>query len=530
MAADLCLSDLPDDLLRRVLSFAPAKEGASTAVLSRRWRSLWRTSGAVNIDSRSYGVITFRTAGHFVLGVKAALDSSSSSPIRRLSVRVEIEAKTYAEVERKHGDLIDVVLSHPTARQRGVEAVHIGGYRPDWKPSDQYIHGLCTLSCGALPSASLRVLHVTNCGRLMPAPPGAAFPSLAELRLQGCWISAKRLQPMLDTSPQLATLHLEHTSLCYYSDDHEEAWMPVTRCYRLRCPSVTALVLKYPSSWVEGGIELDVPRLRSLSFKGSARSEKVSLKSSHALEVVDLHLTDAVDPFEEENKVRVPFWRFFGNLTNAKVMKLKLDYPINHIAVAEEDQLLSCSVNLSRLELDGSYKPSSKAAAAVAIANLLRSCPVLRDLRLKLREALLTPSKTASHFRLIAPEIARRNFDESVAHFKRCRISSSPLGHHDDDDIDDVPGLSDRSFACMKDCLRRVTLQFHRQTKTPNCFGTQLLKFFTQNGAVLEEAYIDDGIHRICEHIDLAKIARWSANSPKRRNPLTATRVLPHET
>ncbi|CAO2149925.1 unnamed protein product [Urochloa humidicola] len=37
------LSDLPDDLLRRILHFAPAREAASTAMLSRRWRRVWST-------------------------------------------------------------------------------------------------------------------------------------------------------------------------------------------------------------------------------------------------------------------------------------------------------------------------------------------------------------------------------------------------------------------------------------------------------------------------------------------------------
>ena len=53
-AGSTCLSDLSDDLLRRILFFAPAREGAATGVLLRRWRPLWRTSGAVNLDSRSY--------------------------------------------------------------------------------------------------------------------------------------------------------------------------------------------------------------------------------------------------------------------------------------------------------------------------------------------------------------------------------------------------------------------------------------------------------------------------------------------
>ena len=33
------LSELPDDILRRILHFAPLKEAASTTALSRRWRA-----------------------------------------------------------------------------------------------------------------------------------------------------------------------------------------------------------------------------------------------------------------------------------------------------------------------------------------------------------------------------------------------------------------------------------------------------------------------------------------------------------
>ena len=69
-AGSSCLSDLSDDLLRRILFFAPAREAAATAVLSRRWRPLWRTSGAVNLDSRSYGrrLNNAETRGDFFRG------------------------------------------------------------------------------------------------------------------------------------------------------------------------------------------------------------------------------------------------------------------------------------------------------------------------------------------------------------------------------------------------------------------------------------------------------------------------------
>ncbi|KAF8687444.1 hypothetical protein HU200_043137 [Digitaria exilis] len=43
------LSALSDDLLRRILHLVPSKEAASTSALSRRWGSLWRSSGAVDL-------------------------------------------------------------------------------------------------------------------------------------------------------------------------------------------------------------------------------------------------------------------------------------------------------------------------------------------------------------------------------------------------------------------------------------------------------------------------------------------------
>ncbi|XP_052133990.1 uncharacterized protein LOC127752620 [Oryza glaberrima] len=46
----LMLSDLPDDLIRRIMSFLYARQAVRTCVLSRRWRHLWRSLTRINAD------------------------------------------------------------------------------------------------------------------------------------------------------------------------------------------------------------------------------------------------------------------------------------------------------------------------------------------------------------------------------------------------------------------------------------------------------------------------------------------------
>jgi hypothetical protein len=97
------LSDLPDDLLLRVLQFAPAKESASTTALSRGWlSSLWRSSGAVNLETRiedyrdlyGYGrhgdeALFFSRRDAFLSAAEAALDAADV-PVTRLTLRLEL--------------------------------------------------------------------------------------------------------------------------------------------------------------------------------------------------------------------------------------------------------------------------------------------------------------------------------------------------------------------------------------------------------------------------------------------------------
>ena len=129
------LSALSDDLLRRILYLVPAKEAASTSVLSRRWGSLWRSSGAVNLDvripdedrnnpgysQRKEDLFSHRDA--FVRAAHAVLDGTAAR-VTRLTLRVEDpkgrDTDTFLSRNRvwRHDDkLIGGLLSHRAAHR-----------------------------------------------------------------------------------------------------------------------------------------------------------------------------------------------------------------------------------------------------------------------------------------------------------------------------------------------------------------------------------------------------------------------------
>ncbi|XP_028806306.1 F-box/FBD/LRR-repeat protein At4g26340-like [Neltuma alba] len=62
------ISDLPEPLLLHILSFLPLKEAVATSLLSKRWRTLWRSLPKLEFDDRSFDSLKF-----FIQFVDAAL-------------------------------------------------------------------------------------------------------------------------------------------------------------------------------------------------------------------------------------------------------------------------------------------------------------------------------------------------------------------------------------------------------------------------------------------------------------------------
>ncbi|CAN6373284.1 unnamed protein product [Urochloa humidicola] len=514
-AAPRCLSDLLDELLLHILSFLPAKDAAATAVLSRRWRSLWLTSGTVYLDSSCLAPSSWRSDLHysytnrstqdwdkdregFLHAVHKALAAAGAAvPITRLTFVVKTDSLVCRPDMLDHG-LVAAALSMPASRR--VEEIRVENYHRIIRP----------LGFGSLPCESLRVLHLVGVPPMAVAPPAAAaFPWLEHLQFHDCTVPIVELQPIVDASPWLATLHLES---CCITEKPSVSYTPpgttAAQAHRLVCPSVTALVFErcnFQSG--EFCLELDAPRLQSFRYFGAVQlCDRLSLNPIRpplsVIQVADLHLINdhhAVIGVQ----VCLPslFWRFIRNFRTAKVLKLKLDFSMDRVVLNEMSQqdgehTTTTFRNLERLELD------AQCLSMAMLAGLLRGCPRVRDLRLKLRE---DTSRWMNEPYSIDQE-ARADFDKSVDRFRHRKTPMRPqLGGKDHDHkyyeaSYIIPVLSEQSFSCLESSLRSVSLQFCMDE--PNCLGVQLAKFFAKNARVLEEMHIDDGSHKLCEHMN----------------------------
>ncbi|CAM0885543.1 unnamed protein product [Alopecurus aequalis] len=506
MMAAYRLSELPNDLLRRVLHFAPLKEAASTTALSRRWRAaLYLSSGAVNIETgvekRYYSSLPDDSARFFAYrdafdsAALGALDAATV-PVTRLTLRLESDLhipaadymtrwrddKDHVVVSRYTG-LVDAVLSRRAARR--VEELRL-----DAKKRDDYYYanwvGFYTVRLNSLPSETLRVLELNNCRGLLyqSQAPAVVLPRLSSLRLTYSVQHLSSLQNVIDAAPALGVVRLEHIQI---DATDEAAKKGTTR--RLRCPAATMLVLD-SCLWVEekqtrssysyettvdvDGVEIDATRLRHFRYNGPVRNFSFSPLPSELENVdVDFFKHGYKGNSKDPNHFLENFWRFAWSFSNTKEMRLSVDH-LEDIAILSEVrrvELLPSFHRLHRLEVQGVHWMKVKISTVMAVLNLLLCCPVLSALRINL---------TAKH-----------------------EYASNKEGAHTripQEEIQIAAMLGPRHFyRCLQSSLTRVGLQF--QLEKSDCLGVKLIKFFAENAMVLKEMCIDGGDKNLCREM-----------------------------
>jgi hypothetical protein len=200
------LSELADDLLQHILSFAPAREAAASAILSRRWRPLWRRTSAVHLDIRSYsakGKDSTPLDAFFRDAVTALAAFPRRTALKRLTLYLEFDDDAFYfgaddTDPRDSGRVAGLLDADPAAAELEellISCKYDGG---------KYGLPLCSMPC----AATLRVLHLELCNFQPPSAPSLAFPRVTDLRLRTCFFMEGCLQAMLDAAPALTRLSL----------------------------------------------------------------------------------------------------------------------------------------------------------------------------------------------------------------------------------------------------------------------------------------------------------------------------------
>ncbi|CAL1375736.1 unnamed protein product [Linum trigynum] len=173
-------SELPDHLLRCILSFLDSKLAVQTCVLSRRWRSVWKGVPALNLDTKSFN--DSDEFDQFVYGIISR--RHESAPIHEISI--ENDTNKYGgiieyDINESCGELFAYAASHGIRRLRAVEDL------VDVFSHYVYDQGFLPLAPGF---RMLTTLHLQRTKLFCPEPlvePFSGFPNLRDLTLKHCY-------------------------------------------------------------------------------------------------------------------------------------------------------------------------------------------------------------------------------------------------------------------------------------------------------------------------------------------------------
>ncbi|CAI0376637.1 unnamed protein product [Linum tenue] len=248
------LSELPDHLLRRILSFVDSKFAVQTCLLSRRWRSVWKGVPALNLDSKS-----FNKAGHSFNRFASEILSRryDSAPVDEMSLEIS--------------DTFDLSLG---------ESVLMYQKLFDYAA----LHEIRSLR--AANSEGEELWHYFN-GVGFGSP---AFRMLATLHLEGCKVycpgSIDRLDPFSDF-PNLRDLSLAH---CSWRGDGEDGIEDRPVC--LRISGIKLLNLRIEGLWYMRKIEIFAQNLESLYYGGEDTGVDIGELHLPSLDRAYVHIWD----------------------------------------------------------------------------------------------------------------------------------------------------------------------------------------------------------------------------------------------
>uniref|UniRef100_A0A0E0LTV7 F-box domain-containing protein n=1 Tax=Oryza punctata TaxID=4537 RepID=A0A0E0LTV7_ORYPU len=270
----------------------------------------------------------------------------------------------------------------------------------------------------------------------------------------------------------------------------------------LPCPAVTSLTMV--NCETDGSsVEIDAPALINLRYvQITPFDSSVTLKSpAPCLARVELE--------QISTSCAAMFSSLLHGMCHIRVLKLKV------YSITEDMKFVGNSLfpNLKHVvveELCGFAMDNGVFSLAMAVGDLLRCCPTIRELRLRFRwsqylhdspDDCIRYADLTAHLESMACRLQQSDYCDC------CKVSES-----------DKPAGTRQDFNnSWQDSLRKIAIKF--QTGKLTCFQVQLLKFLAENASVLEEFDIDGGNRHVSDHIK-SKVGRWrDASSMEKEAP-----------
>ncbi|OIW00558.1 hypothetical protein TanjilG_24288 [Lupinus angustifolius] len=293
------LSNLPDELIHRILSFVDAKTAVQTSVLAHRWKNIWISLPFLNFHSSSFDHdFLFQD---FVLNFLANRNSDSKIDVLKFEC-------TGDELEETGAPTVDSVVDYVASKD--IQNLTI--------VADYVLESLPRL----FTSRTLTVLNLSN---ISTETSTFEFVSLQKLSLVDCKFEIRDveiLDPFLGC-PKLSFLLFD---CCQFYGKFDK--------FKIHAPQLTELSIsclrvdeEFDSECV---IELFTPKLRYFSYDDPLNLYAFSIQAKlHFLEklVIDVDSSEVLNALDntEGTKLSMKFIELFEAMGSAKFVYLSPD-------------------------------------------------------------------------------------------------------------------------------------------------------------------------------------------------------------
>ncbi|MED6200118.1 hypothetical protein PIB30_082118 [Stylosanthes scabra] len=365
------VSTLPDCLLCHILSFLPNKTTtlvATTSVLSRRWRYLWKDLQVFHFYLYKVSPNYCTAKSPLFVSIKTFLSLRTARSFRKFDLTCDIEEQELSTVK----SWVETAIGSNLEEFQFQLFVRSGRnlVMPD-----------TIFNCTALVTLTLG-----TCGQIVTILNRSSYhlPSLKKFFL--VIESSNNLEALLSGCPVLETLKVVINHKCPNPNPNKKETIRVVSS-SLKRLNIRAC---YEGAIIEE-LEIDASSLEYLCLTISGKLEEVSARNLHKVETADLHFSSADGGYS--------LMELLNEIHNASDLSL---YPSPRDSVALPIRDLMEFNHLQKLTVEY-FDPT-------VVMDLLGKCHVLKDLkffwreddRLPWREPMDVPNCVASHLESVS--------------------------------------------------------------------------------------------------------------------------------